>query len=214
MQNKSLRQRGAIYPVGGWGGGNVRPERGAGAYRPPSPCFQPMLYLYGPGPRPGARYLGPGPGRGYIYPIAAGGREQRFGTNVQLENTFKNWKQRVGMDLDCPAVAIGVWGDSARYFTRDQLYLLLFNVISGKNHKRYWVAAWSKRTQCDCGCKGRCTLEGIMAVFVWSIGCLVRGKFPWVRHDNVPFAESDKAGDKKRAQKVSDRKHPGQENSG
>ena len=106
------------------------------------------------------------------------------------------------MDLDCPAVAVGVLGDSARYFTRDQLYLLLFNVISGKNHKRYWVGAWSKRTQCDCGCKGRCTLDGIMAVFVWSIGCLVRGKFPWVRHDNVPFAESDRVGDRKRAMKV------------
>ena len=42
-------------------------------------------------------------------------------------------------------LSLGVWGDAAPYAHRDSLYMLLFNVISGRHHKRFWFATFPKR---------------------------------------------------------------------
>ena len=97
-------------------------------------------------------------------------------------------------------VATSIWGDSACYWTRDSVYLMLFSVLSGKYHKRYWVTSVSKRTVCQCGtCYGRHTFEPIWEVIGWMLQTLLRGTYPFKRHDGVPFSESKYPGDKERA---------------
>ena len=77
-----------------------------------------------------------------------------------LHTTKKDWMVDVGASGDGQDIAMaGWWGDSAVYNTRDSLYVVLFNIISGIHHARFWVSAFSKRACCDCGCKGRCTWE-------------------------------------------------------
>ena len=100
-----------------------------------------------------------------------------------------------GSDLACA----GIWADSATYHTRDSLFLVLFNVISGIHHLRYWLCAFSKRTMCRCGCKGICTWNDIWRTVSWMFGVSQAGRYPEFRDDGVKFADSTRVGDKQRA---------------
>ena len=100
----------------------------------------------------------------------------------------------------------GIWGDGAVYGTRDSLHLLLFNVLSGIFHCRFWIACYSKRQACQCGCKGLCTIESLWAVLAWVQSVWSSGFWPFYRHDGIPFSESKLPGDKARAAKAKSRK--------
>jgi hypothetical protein len=105
-------------------------------------------------------------------------------------------------------LGFGAWGDSAPINNRDSLYLVLFNVVTGtSNHKRHRFAAWSKRLTCNCGCKGRCTFEGVWGVMKWVADIMRIGFHPTHRHDGIPFKYSKRAGDASRA-KLGEQKVP------
>ena len=108
-----------------------------------------------------------------------------------LERTVQNWAARVGIDVASNDIAaFGVWSDAAPYHTRDSLYLVLVNVLSGVFHSRFWMCAWGKRLACNCGCKGKCTYDAVWRVLRWSMQCYLSGVYPSVRDDGVPFSEA------------------------
>ena len=103
------------------------------------------------------------------------------------------------MPIDEQVAGFGVWGDSAPYSHRDSLYLVLVNVKTGIFHERFVFAAWSKRSTCDCGCKGRCTFDSVWAILCYSMQIELAGEWPSKRHDNTSFQSSGLPGDGRRA---------------
>ena len=101
-----------------------------------------------------------------------------------------------GEDIAC----IGLWGDGAPYHTRDSLNVLIFNVLSGTHNKRYFICGWSKRMTCQCGCGGRCTFDSVYKVCSWFMAAWKCGVYPAFRDDNVAFEDSDRVGDRQRAE--------------
>ena len=62
-------------------------------------------------------------------------------------------------------LALGVCGDAAPFGRKNSLTLLLFHVLSGENHQRFWCAAYTKRKMCQCGWEGEMrTLVAELAV--------------------------------------------------
>ena len=122
-----------------------------------------------------------------------------FPGNPDMQNTFTSWLQSNDLsDMADRAVAIGIWGDSAQYFTRDlSLYILLFNILSGSVNCRFMIAAFGKRSLCQCGCLGKCTFEAVFQVIAYSLTSLKQGVMPDRRHDGSAF--SDRLGDNLRA---------------
>ena len=111
------------------------------------------------------------------------------------------WMERVGAQGDGhDIVCCGLWGDGAAYHTRDSLGLLLFNMISGIIRTRFWIATWSKRLSCNCGCHGRCTLASFWRFLAWMFTAWMTGIYPLVRDDGTLFEDSDRPGDKQRAE--------------
>ena len=101
-----------------------------------------------------------------------------------------------GEDIAC----IGLWGDGAPYHTRDSLNVLIFNVLSGRHNKRYFICGWSKRMTCQCGCGGRCTFDSVYKVCSWFMAAWKCGVYPAFRDDNVAFEDSNRVGDRQRAE--------------
>ena len=99
-------------------------------------------------------------------------------------------------------LAFGLWGDSAPFANRDGLFLLLFNILNGHHHERFWFVAFPKSLICRCGCAGACALMPIWEVLAWSFRCLLCALFPDERHDGTPFASSNFRGDAKRAKRA------------
>ena len=62
--------------------------------------------------------------------------------NERMQKIFQDWKTKAGVHTD--ALALGLWGDSATYNTRDSIYMILMNILSGKKHKRF---------SCQIGCR-------------------------------------------------------------
>ena len=108
------------------------------------------------------------------------------------------WSERVGVPCE-NLIAFGLWGDFAPYLTRDSILGMLFTALGALRFMRIWFVSISKRTACKCGCKGWHTFQGIWRVLVWSFRVHLSGRWPTVRSDNVPFAESTCIGDKERA---------------
>ena len=98
--------------------------------------------------------------------------------NVHLENTFNTWKLANGLADVLSVLALGLWGDSATFFTRDSLYVMLLNIISGEHHTRYMIVSFGKNMCCNCGCYGRCTFEAVWKIVVWSCRQAHLGIFP------------------------------------
>ena len=122
-----------------------------------------------------------------------------FPGNPALASTLEGWKDRVGLSGVANVAGVGLWGDSAVYNTRDGLYIMIINVLSGSHRTRFWVCAFAKSQVCGCGCYGRCTYDSVFKVIAWSFQALLSGEYPSVRDDNVPFSESRRVGDKARA---------------
>ena len=116
-----------------------------------------------------------------------------------LNRTLSDWKEKNEVEGDDDIAVVGLWADSATYHTRDSLYLILFNFLSGINRMRFWVSAWSKRHMCACGCKGRHTFDAMQEVVNWSMLAWMSGRYPTVRHDGVAFEDSKRPNDKLRA---------------
>ena len=55
-------------------------------------------------------------------------------TNAYMQQLFDDWLRSANIKED--AVACGLWGDAATYNTRDSIFMILMNVLSGTHHKR------------------------------------------------------------------------------
>ena len=98
-------------------------------------------------------------------------------------------------------------GDSAPFHTRDSIFLLLFNVLSGNlQKKRFWTCAFPKSMFCNCGCKGRHTFDDVFSVLLFACRAWLSGVWPRLRHCGQAFADSTRPGDKARAAKARGRK--------
>jgi hypothetical protein len=62
-----------------------------------------------------------------------------------------------------------------------------WNFLCDRDGKRYLFANIHKEFLCKCGCAGRCTMEALFAVFVWSMQILLGGHHPQERHDGAPL---------------------------
>ena len=125
---------------------------------------------------------------------------------LPADNPLQASKQKWCEDLNVPEnnddiSVVGMWGDSASFFTRDSIFVLLFNLLSGSlsRRRRFPICAWSKRMACQCGCQGRCTLDGIWRVTTWFMTAWACKCYPSVRDDGVRFDMSNRPGDISRA---------------
>ena len=139
-----------------------------------------------------------------IYMVLQGILDQCTGmVDIARAAAFDAWKSCAGLGAeDGPVLGLGLWGDAAPMLKRDQLYLMVYNIVTGTFHDRFLYCAASKRCLCDCGCKGRCTFEAMFKIFKWSMDQLMAGTFALMRHDGTAFNESNLAGDRWGAKKA------------
>ena len=117
-----------------------------------------------------------------------------------VSNMRAAWGARVlepGADVS-GFVATGIWGDSGPFTSNDCLFILLYSFLAPTTFKRVWITAFQKSIICQCGCFGRCTFDCIWSAVSWAYVHWMSGEYPWIRHDNVPFAQSKRVGDKRR----------------
>ena len=107
------------------------------------------------------------------------------------------YKERVGLEPDVKVLGCSLWGDMAP-FLNDGLMLVLVSITTGEHNERIWISVYSKRQMCCCGCQGRCTMEDVLALVKWSFEICLHGVYPDKRHDDVPFANPKKRGDRER----------------
>ena len=122
-------------------------------------------------------------------------------STATLASRLAQWCARTGApkrtDGCNDLVSLGIWGDSAPYNTRDSLYVILWNALSGENRTRFWLTCLPKKLVCKCGCHGRHSFEALWKVVGWSLRCLLLGQYPSTRHDGSCF--NNAFGDRRRA---------------
>ena len=111
----------------------------------------------------------------------------RWPDNPAMERTVRDWQAKQGIEPHEPCVGIGIWGDAAKFFTRDCVMLVLWNLVTGPDNQRFWFCACSKKDMCQCGCSGRCTTEAIFAVLKRNLLVMASGVLPTFRDDGVKF---------------------------
>lgn len=126
------------------------------------------------------------------------------GENTSMRRLRDESAQRVGIPDDEveDIVGVGLWGDCAPFSKADSLMLLLWNCMFYDKYARYWICVMPKHLFCRCGCLGRCTTEAILRVVSWAFGVWLSGEEPTYRHDDVPFHQSKRRGDRKRAKRA------------
>ena len=83
------------------------------------------------------------------------------------------------LGLDCQrTVAIGMHGDGVPFTKHDSLEILSFNCLAQPSGNRVPFTGISKAFLCQCGCKGKCTWDALLAVFLWSMQSLCLWIFP------------------------------------
>ena len=93
---------------------------------------------------------------------------------------------RENLHMACP---LGYFSDAVPHTKRDSFFAYYWsNSLTGKRHL---ICSVRKKDVCQCGCKGHCTMGGLLRVIAWSFAVLARGEHPEVRHDGTPFAEDD-----------------------
>jgi len=94
-------------------------------------------------------------------------------------------------------VFLGIHGDGVPHRTRSTVETFSWNLAALPESDRFLFTLIEKEFVCKCGCSGRCTLDGILAVFVWSCKQLFAGVWPQERHDGSPWLPSDKSRQKR-----------------
>ena len=110
---------------------------------------------------------------------------------------LKAWggdKQQVDVESD-PWACIALWGDSAPSTRKDSVHLLTFRLLNGSVRKRFWIACFSKKDMCKCGCYGRCTMQTMFEIVGWSMRALLAGKHPSVDHRGNRFPPGSPRGE-------------------
>lgn len=70
-------------------------------------------------------------------------------TDVPVDSPFNETRKvvctRLGISDPDNTFACGVWGDSATYFTRGSIFLMLIHCLTGIVHTQFWVCAFGKQ---------------------------------------------------------------------
>ena len=101
-----------------------------------------------------------------------------------FEEDLEGWCTRTRCDMSEDFVApCALWGDVAPYASRDSVFTLVLTILSGV-HRVYWkLCCLTKRSICDCGCKGRHSFDRLFSVLAWSFRACLAGEHPAVDHD-------------------------------
>ena len=115
--------------------------------------------------------------------------------NADLPTGVGKLKQDWCKKFDVPSdecFGLGVFGDGVQHQKRKTVDTITWNVLeSGVFATRILYAIVAKDFLCKCGCAGRCTLDPLLTVFVWSLLCLLHNLLPKKRHDLSPWEKSD-----------------------
>ena len=111
--------------------------------------------------------------------------------NSGQRSSFESFCKAHGLDL-LSAIAIGLHGDGVPFAKQQSVEVLSWNFIALPGMERILFATVEKSWNCRCGCGGRCTLDALLAIFCWSLQCLLSGLFPTGRHDKQPWSAQDK----------------------
>ena len=90
-------------------------------------------------------------------------------------------------------VGIGFHGDAVPHQKSSSVYIFSWNALATATSERVLFSSIQKEFLCQCGCHGRCTLDGMLDVFRWCISILVSGHQPTCRHDMTAWEKSDTA---------------------
>lgn len=123
--------------------------------------------------------------------VVAEGAEAEWGSFDESQASFRTgleeWGSRVGATLAGIWMCLALWGDAAPYTHKDSIYLLTCRVLNGSHRTRVWIAGFSKRRLCACGCFGRCTFNALFDVVSWSMKAYLTGKWPDRDHLGEPL---------------------------
>jgi len=88
-------------------------------------------------------------------------------------------------------IPLGFHGDGVPHQRGDTVDVLSWNFAARPTWERYFFGCLEKQFWCRCGCKGRCTLDGMLLIFQWCLRCLWMGSWPECRHDGSPWSSTD-----------------------
>ena len=91
----------------------------------------------------------------------------------QLKQNRDKTARALGLPPDL-TIPIGVHGDGVPHQKKGTVEVISWNQCAGF-HERTLFCVLDKAFLCDCGCKGRCTIDAALSIFVWSMNCLTRG---------------------------------------
>ena len=107
-------------------------------------------------------------------------------TDQTLDAKKKALCAKYGID-DHRCIAMGFHGDGVPFQKSTHKHscteVLSWNLLCDRDGKRYMFCNINKDFLCCCGCAGRCTLDALLDVYVWSMNVLLEGKHPCQRHD-------------------------------
>ena len=111
-------------------------------------------------------------------------------TDQTLDNHKKKFCAAHGLP-EGTCIPIGFHGDGVPFqkstHKNSSTEVYSWNFLCDRDGKRYLFANIHKDFLCKCGCSGRCTMEPLFAVFVWSMQILFGGLHPRERHDGAPL---------------------------
>ena len=107
----------------------------------------------------------------------------------EFQDEFASKNKHIDNNL---LIAIGLHGDGVAHKRKDTVEAFTWNFPTLPRQERYLFGSVEKHYLCGCGCKGRCTYEGILSVFAWCMRSLFLGQWPNARHDKSKWLRSDK----------------------
>ncbi len=84
-------------------------------------------------------------------------------------------------------VALGLHGDGVPYLKKESLEIMSWNFPGCPVMDRVPLTAVPKKHVCQCGCRGGCTWDCILAVVTWSLQALAVGLLPTHDHEGAPL---------------------------
>jgi len=112
------------------------------------------------------------------------------------DQTLAAHKHKFCVDHQVPestCIPLGFHGDGVPFqkstHKQSSTEVYSWNFLCDRDGKRHLFANIHKEFLCMCGCAGRCTMEALFAVFVWSVQILMGSLHPHKRHDGGPWMQ-------------------------
>ena len=104
-------------------------------------------------------------------------------SQIGFRQELLDWQSRTSSTLSLPYICLALWGDTAPMSHRDSLCLLTVRILSGVHKCRIWIWGASKNQLCQCGCKGRHTMDSVWRIVAWMFRACMAGRWPMVDHN-------------------------------